>query len=277
MWSFETIAALALQGALAVLTLVLYVLLLSVILPALVLKPRLESAKDEDGEAEKYVFANGRAIVWQPEGEDGRYIKQYSLSLSNGKKFVKVRFDGAVRSVCYEATALDSRDRILGTVSVREELSAQNGGVAKAVELPSETARVTVRPISVNGNPTGFARMVGVSRAGRIAYAAAVWACSVAEAYFLRHVIFAWGAFLGLQTSPERAWIHAVLVLAASAVALGAAYLILRLLRTERAREKGGRENTFRAVPKTVPSPRMAALIAAAAAFALAAVALIGA
>ncbi len=131
-----------------VFSLSLYVALVSKILPLFLLKANYNVQDMGDRGLEKYVFEGGRAITYKPYGETGKYIKQYILSVNDGDKYIKCKFDKRILSIKYDVVALDSGNNEIDTIQI--SVPKVSSGDAAAAILPENTAYVCVVVKEVN-------------------------------------------------------------------------------------------------------------------------------
>lgn len=144
-----TILSYVAQGVFLLISLILYVLLISCVLPRLLLTVTVDPADVRDRGIKKYLFKNGRAIVYEPAIEARRYIQQYILSDHNGERFLKCKLDSRVRALKYRVVAFSADDSMLTVVDVEEPV--YDAGISKAVPLPINTAYVSICVHEVNG------------------------------------------------------------------------------------------------------------------------------
>ena len=127
---------------------ILYVFLIACILPRLVLKPRYDLSVMQDRGIKKYVFDQGRAIVYEPSVHAARYIKQYILSSNNGEKYIKCKIDERIRQIKFDVVAMNADDKIIDVVQVAEFVT--DNGFTRGAILPHNTSYVCVIVKEVN-------------------------------------------------------------------------------------------------------------------------------
>ncbi len=126
----------------------LYVALVSKILPLLLLKAKYKVQNMGDRGLKKYVFEGGRAITFKPCGQTGKYIEQYILSVNDGDKYIKCKFDKRILSIKYDVIAFDSNDKEIDTIQI--SVPKVSSGTAAAAILPENTAYVCIVVKEVN-------------------------------------------------------------------------------------------------------------------------------
>ncbi len=148
----------------------LYVFLISKILPQLFLSSKRKKAEPKDRGIKKYVFDQGRAIVYIPEPNTKKYITQYILSENNGERFLKCKFDSRVVTAHYEVTVFDSSDNIIDTLNVYD--TPDCGEIARAVPLPLSAAYVNISVNEINRKKISKHKKASVSLLSYVLYIA---------------------------------------------------------------------------------------------------------
>ena len=137
-----------LQAVFFILSLVLYVFLTACFLPHNLLAFRFDATKIKDRGIKRYLFQNGRAIVYLPERHIRPYIPQYILSDNNGERFLKCMLHPSIRSVHYRVFPFDANDQPLQVLDVEDP--ARTPGLSLSVPLPLNTAYVSISLLEVN-------------------------------------------------------------------------------------------------------------------------------
>ena len=243
LWSFETFADLAVRSAAAVCSLILYVFFASRILPELLLKPRYNRAADGDRGVRRFVFEEGRAVLYEPCGRYRPYLKQYILSVQGEKKYVRCQFGGHVHAAVYDIIVFAGDGSVIDTVTVRERIFFARKQISRAVLLPEETAYVKLVLRAVNGSAVGGEKLFVVSSACLYGFAAIV-------TIGLAAVSLLWQAVLSgfaLQILGKPLWTGdgAFAVLSALAVGPLLSYLLCRIYKTRLYRAEPRKKRRF--------------------------------
>ena len=183
----ELIMTYILQAVFFVVSLILYVLLTACILPRLLLVPSFSAANIKDRGIQKYLYKEGRAIVYQPATAIRPYIPQYILSHNNGERFLKCMLHPHILSVRYRVLTFDSNNRPLQALEVEDPV--KHTGLSAAVPLPLNTAFVSLCLLEVNGT-TFRDSSVGLSRIKSLLYALLTIALTVPVAFSLQKDLF---------------------------------------------------------------------------------------
>jgi hypothetical protein len=229
MISLNIITQVTALGIIMLCSAVLYVFLVAYVLPRCCLKPRYNLHEIRERGIKKYLFKNGRAIVYEPSVYNAKYIKQYILSRNDDEKYIKCKTDERIYSIQYDVIAYDAGDKVIGIVEVSE--SILNPGYTSGALLPPKTAYVSVIVKQVNGTKIKSEADLKMPLKQVIGYAVSAVACSVIEGsvfYLLVHKCFdmAWPAFGGIVMADYFAAIpiFAVLGVLVAAVAVVGCY-----------------------------------------------------
>lgn len=168
-----------------IVSLFIYVLLVSCVFPRLLDTNKKASAELDRG-IKRYTFKGGRAIVYETVGSTARYIKKYALSEIDGEKYLTCSVDKDISSLEYRVTAYGADDVQIETVSVKEQLGA-DGRTAELL-LPLDTAYVSIflekaDGVSLNGAAQKIAPMTVAT------YAALTVAATAAELFVMKKLL----------------------------------------------------------------------------------------
>lgn len=125
----------------------IYSLLVSSFLPKVLLSPIVGGSLHDRG-IRKCVFAEERAVVYEPKLTARRYVNQYVLYTENGGKYIKCKLSRKVENIKYELVVYDRKNKPIEVLEISQ--TAGEGGYTSAVLLPSETSYVNLQLCSVN-------------------------------------------------------------------------------------------------------------------------------
>lgn len=125
----------------------IYALLVSRFLPKVLLSPIIGGNLHDRG-IRKCIFAEERAIVYEPKLTARKYVNQYVLYTENGGKYIKCKLSPKVENIKYELIVYDRKNNPIEVLEVNQ--TAGDGGHTSAVLLPSETSYVNFQLCSVN-------------------------------------------------------------------------------------------------------------------------------
>ena len=148
----DNIITCVLSSILFLLSLILYLFCTAYLLPKIFIRPYYKSNNVCDRGVKKYLFEEGRAIVYETKKEVKQYISQYVLSERNGKRFLQCKLDESIKKITYRVLTFNSYDKALGAFEVSESGSREQ--ITQSVELPYDTAYVSIEVKSANGQKT---------------------------------------------------------------------------------------------------------------------------
>ncbi len=169
----------------------LYMFAVTKLMPGLLLSPTGVDGKSNDRGVKKYVFPEGRAVVYELELGYRQYVSKYMLFAYKGNKYAKLKFCEGVKTVECEIALYDNSSKLIKIISAF--CIASDVVESQAIELPAETsyARVLVR--GANGVSVSDEHMYKFSPVRIGMYAAITTALTVVLGYFTRIVL----VFLG--------------------------------------------------------------------------------
>lgn len=167
-------------------SIMLFIALVSRVLPRLLLKPVYRAEKVSDRGLKKYVFEGGRAIVYRPSEQNSKYVKQYVLSSHGGEKYIKCLADESVRSIEFDVAVFDSSDRMTDVITVRGKIDEDC--VSEGVLLPYDTAYVQVMVRTVNAKRVPISDRAVYPILKVAAFALLVTACTVTESLIIGRI-----------------------------------------------------------------------------------------
>lgn len=191
--SIDVFFALVSWGLLMIMGIMLYVFLVTSVLPRILLSPAKSRGETADRGVKKYRFPEGRAVLYEPELKYRKYVSKYLLYELGGIKYVKFKIGEAVKTVECELAVYDNGGRLVKVMTVF--LHTNKARETHAVELPAEAsyARVIVR--GANGIEVSPEAAAQYSFTKWAVFAGITTALTVIVGYFLRILL----VFLGEQ------------------------------------------------------------------------------
>ena len=183
----DNIVSNILLGVLAFVSLLLYVFLISCLLPSVLLRVRGESKDIRDRGIQKYLFPRGRAIVYEPDYAIRKYIPQYILSTQNGERFLTCKLHRRVSSLQYTVSVFDADDRLLTVLDVSDPVEIPE--IGRSVPLPYNTAYVSVSVNAVNGMAMSSHAPISLSWTRIGIFAGSTILLTVIEALVIKRVL----------------------------------------------------------------------------------------
>ena len=116
----------------------LYVYLFSAIIPKFIMKLGCKKENTCDRGIKKFIYPNGRCILYEPELKIRDYISSYVLYTENGYKYLKCRTAQKINHMRYDVYAFDNKNRLIDIVAVNEVVGYNE--YSNDVYLPPETS-----------------------------------------------------------------------------------------------------------------------------------------
>ena len=173
-------------------SIILYVMSMSQWLPRFLIAKRRVSGKLSDRGIKKYVFPDGRGVVYEPGLISRTYMKKYMLFSYKGKRYIRCMFDDEVRNVYFEIVIFNNQNKIIKTMDVFVPI--ENTHYSEAILLPDDTSHVNIAVMRVNGvnvkqSDNDRKWLVRHLWRGRLIYTGVVSAATLLESYFLMTVV----------------------------------------------------------------------------------------
>lgn len=164
---------------------VLYMLLISRILPKVLLSPVMGGILSERG-VKKSVFPGGRSVAYEPKLSVRRYVRQYVLFSENGFKYIKCKVQEKVSSLKYELVIYNRKNKAVDRLEITQ---AAKDGYTETVMLPPETSFVHMNLCEVNGTPVKEKEPELYSGFGALLYFVIVFALNFALGLTINYIV----------------------------------------------------------------------------------------
>ena len=134
--------AIAAKILVLIISVILYANLFSKIIPTFIMKMSFKRKKVTtcDRGLKKFVYPNGRCVLYEPELSARQYVNKYALYTEGGYKYIRCKVAQGVGNLWYDVYAFDNRNKLIDIVWVAEELGLSR--YTAAVALPPETSYV---------------------------------------------------------------------------------------------------------------------------------------
>lgn len=119
-------------------SMVLYVYLFSAIIPKFIMKLRCKKENTRDRGIKKFIYSNGRCILYETELKVRNYVSSYALYTENGYKYIKCKTARNIRHLRYDVYTFDKNNKLIDIIEVNETID--NGEYTNSVLLPPETS-----------------------------------------------------------------------------------------------------------------------------------------
>lgn len=133
--------------ALIILEFMLYFILVGTAAPK-ILKNHCAIRKTSDRGIKKYLYPNGRAVVYEPHPSLRKYVSRYLLFTEDGYKYMSCKVDAGVVSLRYSVVMFNNRNRVLDVIDVEERKISSDQ--TKPVMLHPDTSYIALILDEVN-------------------------------------------------------------------------------------------------------------------------------
>ena len=125
-----------------------------------------------------------KGILYEPEADTKKYIKQYALSYDGEEKLLKCMLAGDIDYIEYDVATFNKNGKRINVLNVKDVV--ERGGVTRSVILPKETSYVTLLVSKVDDVELGRPLKLYISKARMIAYSLLTVILSVATAFGIK-------------------------------------------------------------------------------------------
>lgn len=143
----EQIIQSILLGVLIILEIILFFVLVATAAPK-ILKNHCAIRQTADRGIKKYLYPNGRAVVYEPHPSFRKYVSQYLLFTEDGYKYLRCKLDAGVESMRYAVVMFNNRNRVIDVIDVEEKKILSDE--TTPVRLHPDTSYIALIPDEVN-------------------------------------------------------------------------------------------------------------------------------
>lgn len=129
------------KGIVLVISLALYLKLFSSLIPGAIMRLSCKGETTRDRGIKKYIYENGRCVVYEPEVNVRKYVKKYSLYTEDGYKYLQCKISDRIHYIKYDVYAFDNRNKLLDIITVNEYVEVGDE-YSSSIALPPETSYV---------------------------------------------------------------------------------------------------------------------------------------
>ena len=163
---------------------VIYVLLMTVILPKGLIKASYKVKEPQDRGVKRCLFKEKRCIVYKSSNANKKYIKQYAIFQEDGYKLLKCKVSPSVEYLDYDIVLFDRCNKPFKVINVKEDILGVD--FTRSTMLPNETSFVTI--VIKRVNKIAFKRppSVKIKGGGVIAFALLTTIITALEGFIVR-------------------------------------------------------------------------------------------
>ena len=213
----EQIIRSALLGILIILEIILYFVLVGTAAPK-ILKNHCAIRKTSDRGIKKYLYPNGRAVVYEPHPSLRKYVPSYLLFTEDGYKYVRCKLDDSVENLKYSVVMFNNRNRVVDVIDVEEKKIPSDE--TKPVMLHPDTSYIALILDEVNRIKIKHDVVLRCHTWQLAIYAALVGGISFAQMLFVTRMVSLYDGW----------WIHSGIMNVITAKRLIAPAVIIALL-----------------------------------------------
>ena len=163
---------------------ILYVLLMTVILPKAMLKVVYKVDKPKDRGTKKCIFDGKHCMVYTSTKENKQFIKQYVLLQEEGHKTLTCKLTPVVKYIDYDIVLFNRYNKAFKVINVKEDISSAE--LTRATMLPDETAYVNIVVRKVNHTSLKKAPTVKMKKKSISLFALVVALITAVEGFVIR-------------------------------------------------------------------------------------------
>lgn len=183
----ELVVAYIAKALMLITSMILYVYLFSSIIPRFIMKISVKKENTRDRGVKKFIYPNGRCVLYETELAIRRYVGTYALYTEDGYKYIKSKAASDVYSLKYDVYAFNNKNKLIDIISVSETLGEDK--YTDSVALPPETSYVRFVLRRVNNQSFSNNILAGYSFSRYAVCATVVALATAIEAAFI-YVIF---------------------------------------------------------------------------------------
>ncbi len=213
---------LGLTAVLVLLEIILYFILLGSVLPK-ILRPFCNIRECGDRGLEKYVYPEGRGILYEPHPAFRKYVRQYALYTNLGYKYLKCKLDEEILHVKYTVVMFNKDNKILDVLNVNERNIP--GTESKEIRLHHSTSYISLSVLEANGKPLESKTAVCCKLWRLITYSTLVAAACLFETLFIKEITVSFSLSLFGTLFPANATPMATILLMSLAIGLTVGFL----------------------------------------------------
>ena len=168
-------------------SLILYVAVVGIIFPKVFLEKFERNSNLMERGIKKYIFAQGRAIVYEPAVKMRKYVDQYILSAYENKKILKCKINEKIHNINYDVAVFDSNDKLIGLFTFSDSISEK--GYTQDELLPAEASYISLVVRAVNGKEVSQEPIVFRKRKAKNKFSICVIVATVLESFFIKSAL----------------------------------------------------------------------------------------
>ena len=138
----------AVSLAVLVVSVIVFFVLMTLVLPKALLKVSYNVDKPKDRGVKKCLFADKHCMIYSSTKENKQFIKQYALVQEKGHKTLTCKLSSGVEYLDYDIVMFNRYNKVFKVMNVKEDIIAQ--GLTRTTVLPDETSYISIVIRKVN-------------------------------------------------------------------------------------------------------------------------------
>lgn len=130
-------------------TLAIYAFVMSSLFPKHLLKISYDVSPIMGRGLKKFVYPEGRAVLYEAQPDIRKYVERYALFTLEGYKYLQLTIGSGVKSYTASIVMLNNKNRVLDVISLSETTSGALR--SRPTRIHGETSYVAISMTSVNG------------------------------------------------------------------------------------------------------------------------------
>jgi len=164
-------------------SMLLFLAMLGFILPGTLLRVRYADVQTSDRGLRRFLFKGKRCVLYEVAQAQRKYVSRYLIWQENGYKLVKCQVASDIRFLEYDIVVYDRYKRIIDVIRTRENLLSV---YTRPVELPNETAYISLRLRKVDKKTLDTAALISISRQRMVGYATLACLLALIEGFVIK-------------------------------------------------------------------------------------------
>lgn len=152
-------------------------------LPRWLLRTKYADIKTSDRGMRRCLFKGKRCIVYDVSRAQRKYVRRYILCQEKGYKTLRCHAVSAVTYLDYDVVLFNRYDKIIGVIHVKENLTS---GFTRSVQLPDDTAYISLELRRVNKEFLGKKQIVSISRKKMLVFALLALLLAAGESFVIK-------------------------------------------------------------------------------------------
>ena len=176
----EIILEITAQVILCLMSLSVYVFLVSNVIPTHIFKIRYDMSDHLGRGLRKFTYPDGRAVTYEPHPSVRKYINKYALFTLDGYKYLQLKNGDVTKSYSARVITFNNRHRIIDILDITESLSVAS--TSSPIRLNDKTSYIALILNEANGKKICNQDYMKMTVEDMVKYLIAMFVFTLAEA-----------------------------------------------------------------------------------------------